>query len=139
MTTLSRITSLIATLVLILLLALPGAVTAEGPVPVPVGQPPPIDAAPPSPDAVPQKAPDGHWFMPTSSRPDVAGASAPQDSGGPDDFGYTWNDWEPLNWIDASGGTNTDISSSTVSAGPIDIDFPSKFYQNTRSQLYISR
>ena len=68
-----------------------------------------------------------------------AAAAAPQDSGGPDDFGYTWNDWEPLNWIDASGGTNTGINSSTESAGPIDIGFPFKFYENIRSQLYISR
>ena len=96
-------------LILIVLLigtfALPAA--AQGPMPdTPVAQPPPVDAVPPSPDTVPQKAPDGHWFMPAGSRPDAATAAAPQDSGGPDDFGYTWNDLEPLNWIDASGGTN---------------------------------
>ena len=54
-------------LILIVLLigtfALPAA--AQGPMPdTPVAQPPPVDAVPPSPDTVPQKAPDGHWFMP---------------------------------------------------------------------------
>jgi hypothetical protein len=123
---------------LILAFALPAA--AQGPAPDgPAGQPPPIDAAPPSPDAGPQQAPDGHWFMPTGSRPDVAAAAMPQDSGGPDDFGYAWNDWEPLNWIDASGGTDTGINNSTDRAGPIDIGFPFKFYENTRSEVYISR
>ena len=136
----SRIPPLVVTLALLLLLMLSGTAAAQRSAPdAPVGQPSPVDVASPSPDAGPQKAPDGHWFMPASSRPDVAAASAPQDSGGPDDFGYTWNDWEPLNWINASGGTNTGISSSTVSAGPIDIGFPFKFYENTQSQLYISR
>ena len=70
--------------------------------------------------------------MPADGRSDgaTAAAAAPQDSGGPDDFGYTWNDWEPLNWIDASGGTNTGISGTTDHAGPIDIGFPFKFYEN---------
>ena len=140
--TLSRIPPLVVSLTLILLLTLPGATAAQRPAPdVPVEQPPPADAAPFSPYATPQKAPDGNWYIPADGRPDgaTAAAAAPQDSGGPDDFGYTWNDWEPLNWIDASEGTNTGISSTTVSAGPIDIGFPFKFYENTRSQLYISR
>ena len=107
-------------LILIVLLigtfALPAA--AQGPMPdTPVAQPPPVDAVPPSPDTVPQQAPDGHWFMPAGSQPDAATAAAPQDSGGPDDFGYTWNDWEPLNWINASGGTNTGINGSTDHGG----------------------
>jgi hypothetical protein len=137
--TLPRITPLVATLALILLLALPGAAGAQGPAPnVPVEQPPPVDAASPSPDAAPQKASDGHWFMPARSQPEAA-AAAPQDSGGPDDFGYTWNDWEPLAWINGSGGTNTSIDNSTDHAGPIDIGFPFRFYENVRSQLYISR
>ena len=138
--TLSRITPIFVTLTLILLLAPSGAAVAEVPAPNgSVGQPPPVEAAPPSPDAGPQKAADGHWFMPAGSRSDAAFAAAPQDSGGPDDFGYTWNDWEPFVWIDASGGTDTGIDSGTESAGPIDIGFPFKFYENTRSEVYISR
>ena len=54
---------------LILAFALPAA--AQGPAPYgPATQPPvPVDAAPPSPDATPQKAPDGRWFMPFVRRP----------------------------------------------------------------------
>ena len=85
-------------LILIVLLigtfALPAA--AQGPMPdTPVAQPPPVDAVPPSPDTVPQKAPDGHWFMPAGSRPDAATAAAPQDSGGPDNFGTHGTIWNP--------------------------------------------
>ena len=116
--TLPRITPFLIALALILLLALPGATAAQHSAPdMPPEQPPPVEAAPPSPDAGPQKAADGHWFMPAGSRSDAASAAAPQDSGGPDDFGYTWNDWEPLNWINASGGTDTGINSGTVTWG----------------------
>ena len=129
------------TLVTLLILAFALPAAAQGPAPYgPATQPPvPVDAAPPSPDATPQKAPDGRWFMPAGSRSDLAAAAAPQASGGPDDFGYTWTDTEPLNWIDASGGTDTGINNSTESAGPIDIGFPFKFYENVRSQVYVSR
>jgi len=65
--------------------------------------------------------------------------SGPADSGGPDDFGYTWSDNVPLNWINASGGTDTGIDSSTDHVGPVDIGFPFKYYENTYSDLYISR
>ena len=127
------------TLIAILILAFAFPAAAQGPVPDgPAGQPP-IDAAPSSPDAAPQKAPDGHWFMPASSRPDAAAASAPQGSGGPDDFGYTWTDNVPLSWVNASSGTDTGINNTTDRAGPIDIGFPFKFYENVRSQVYISR
>ena len=101
---------------------------------------PPVGSAPPLPDAIPQKASDSRWFMPAGSQPQAtAAAAAPQDSGGPDDFGYTWTDTEPLNWINASGGTDTGINNNTDRAGPIDIGFPFKFYENVRAQVYISR
>lgn len=91
----------------------------------------------PASDAV--QTDDGLWMMPAEGAtrlalPDVA----PQASGGPDDFGYVFNS-APLNWIDASGGTNTGISASVDSAGPIAIGFPFKYYENTYSQLWVSR
>jgi hypothetical protein len=58
--------------------------------------------------------------------------------GGPDEYGYTWDDNAPLNWIDASGGVDTGISEDDYT-GPIDIDFPFKYYENTYTQLYISK
>lgn len=69
----------------------------------------------------------------------AAHVSAPQATGGPDDLGYTWDDSVALNWISAAGGNNTGINSSINHAGPVDIGFSFKYYENTYSQLYISR
>ena len=44
-----------------------------------------------------------------------------------------------MNWIDAGGGADTGITSNNESAGPFDIGFPFKFYENTRTQLWVSR
>ena len=103
-----------------------------------VGQPP-VEATPPSPDSGPAKSrrrPLVHACR-SSVRCGLRGRPAGQRRAGR--FGYTWNDWEPFVWIDASGGTDTGIDSGTESAGPIDIGFPFKFYENTRSEVYISR
>jgi len=64
---------------------------------------------------------------------------SPQETGGPDDYGYTWDDSVAMNWIDASGGTDTGINSSTDHVGPVDIGFSFGYYENTYLQLYISR
>jgi hypothetical protein len=61
----------------------------------------------------------------------------PQDTGGPDDFGYTWDDSVPMNWIEATGGTKLEFARSV--AGPVDIGFPFKFYENTYAQLWVSQ
>ena len=44
-----------------------------------------------------------------------------------------------LSWVNASSGIDTGINDTTDRAGPIDIGFPFKFYENVRSQVYISR
>jgi hypothetical protein len=80
---------------------------------------------------------DGLWVVPEHS-PQL-GQAVYQTSGGPDDFGYTWNDNVPFNWINAGGGIDTGISNSVVSSSAINIGFPFKFYENTYSQLYVSR
>jgi len=76
--------------------------------------------------------------MPEGARSPQA-TDIPQATGGPDDYGYTWDDSVPLSWIDASGGTNTGINSSTDHVGPINIGFSFKYYENAYTQLYISR
>jgi len=118
----------------LLLTLLPGGATltsAQGPQP-PSGPP----EGPPGPW---RKSPDGHWFMPQGSSPPQKATDEPQATGGPDDFGYIWDDSVPLSWIDASGGTDTGINSSTDHVGPIDTGFSFKYYENAYTQLYISR
>lgn len=59
-------------------------------------------------------------------------------TGGPDDFGYTWNDAVPFNWIDATTGVDTGLAGVDAYTGPIDIGFAFKFYENTYTQFYVS-
>ncbi len=85
------------------------------------------------------QSPDGLWLMPAaSSLQETLPAAALEPSGGPDDFGYTFNA-TALDWIDASGGTDTGINSSVDSVGPIAIGFPFKYYENTYGDLWVSR
>lgn len=64
---------------------------------------------------------------------------APQSTGGPDSYGYTWSDTVTFNWIDASSGTNTGLTEADDDVvGPINIGFNFEYYENTYSQLYIS-
>jgi hypothetical protein len=88
------------------------------------------------------QSPTGDWFMPADLADgfpaDASPDAAVQPEGGPDDFGYTFSA-TPLEWIDASGGTDTGISASLTGAGPFDIGFPFKYYENTYDQLWASR
>ncbi len=61
-------------------------------------------------------------------------------TGGPDDFGYTWNDAEPFNWIDATGGTDAGLSgySSGQATGAIALPFTFKYYDNTYPSVFIA-
>jgi hypothetical protein len=96
---------------------------------------------PSSPGHGPQQTADGHWYMPANGSDPVTSSTAdvPQETGGPDDYGYTWDNSLSPSWIDASGGFDTGINNDVDHAGPIDIGFPFKFYEHTYGQLYISR
>lgn len=87
------------------------------------------------------QAPNGDWIMlaEAGDQPRHApfGATT-QPAGGPDEFGYTFVP-ASLTWIDASGGTDTGINAAVVGAGPIDIGFPFRYYENSYSQLWVSR
>jgi hypothetical protein len=83
------------------------------------------------------RTPDGLWRS-TAPVDLYAQSNAPQATGGPDDFGYTWDNTIPLGWIDVSGGIDTGITPSNDRTGAIDIGFPFKFYENTYNSLYIS-
>ena len=87
-------------------------------------------------------SPGGSQFMPEGARQmaQAESVAAPLATGGPDDFGYTWDDSVTFNWIDATRGIDSGLSRSTSGAsvsGPIDLGFAFKFYQNTYTSLYI--
>ncbi len=84
--------------------------------------------------------PDGKIVSPTPTPPAVE-AAAPAAAGGPDDFGYTWDDSVPFRWIDATVGSDTGLSQGPRGASvtaPIDLGFPFKFYENTYTNITIS-
>jgi hypothetical protein len=62
----------------------------------------------------------------------------PLSAGGPDDYGYTWDDSIPFNWIDATSGIESDVSGDDVYSGPVNIGFSFKFYENTYNQLFFN-
>ncbi|HOD05156.1 MAG TPA: hypothetical protein PKH92_08935 [Anaerolineaceae bacterium] len=91
------------------------------------------------PGSGPYQTPEGLWVMPEGARPPLEAAGvSPQATGGPDDFGYTWDDSVAFNWVDARGGTNTGLEGDDRFTDAIDIGFDFKFYENTYSQLYIT-
>jgi hypothetical protein len=61
-------------------------------------------------------------------------------TGGPDDFGYTWDDSVPFAWIDATSGTDTGMSGDSwwQRFGPVNLPFAFKYYENTYAQVYIA-
>ena len=124
----------------VLILALLASAAPQAGAQQETSQPPPPTNRVQSPPVGPIQGPDGLWMMPAGADRAAEGMElAPQSTGGPDEFGYTWDDSVPLNWIDVSGGIETGINSNIDHVGPINIGFPFKYYENTRSQIYISR
>ncbi|MBN1815052.1 MAG: hypothetical protein JXA14_24675, partial [Anaerolineae bacterium] len=68
--------------------------------------------------------------------PDGTQASETQDTGGPDDFGYTWSDTVPFEWKDTSGGTPISLRDDDW-RGPFLIGFGFTFYGQTYTQFYV--
>ena len=129
----------LVTCITLLLSVLPAGTmptAAQGPEP-----PRPIKSLPGSPlppDNGPCRAAVGTWNMPADATPlvETSTSVSPQDTGGPDDFGYTWADSVAFNWINATTGTNTGLTGDDEYTDAIDIGFSFKFYGNTYSQLY---
>ena len=63
---------------------------------------------------------------------------APQATGGPDDYGYTWDDSVAFRWVNATYSTNTGLTGKYKQVGPIALPFSFKFYENTYNRIYIS-
>ena len=70
------------------------------------------------------------------SAPDSPTARFPQSAGGPDAFGYVWDDTTTYSWIDTSGGTSVSLRDDDW-AGPFPLGFTFNFYGQNYTQFYI--
>jgi len=80
-------------------------------------------------------------FTPQLDLPErVAASVAPQPSGGPDHFGYTWSVSSTLAWTDAAAaGTAVSFPTSTNSfSDPQSIGFSFKYYENAYDKVSLS-
>ena len=98
--------------------------------------PPPADAGDPSPMQPPNS--------PGQDRPRGIQSNvsfSPAATGGPDQFGYQWDDSVAFNWKDPSGATEVFPGTSSqvfnASAGPFDLGFSFPFYEFDYTQVYI--
>lgn len=63
----------------------------------------------------------------------------PNDAGGPDQYGYTWDNTAPYSWVDAkTNGYRLDLSGCWDITDAINIGFEFPFYDQVYSQLYVS-
>lgn len=128
----------LVTCVTLLLALLPGEAApaaARGPEPPGPGKP---FASEPT-RIGPYQTPEGLWVMPDGATPLLEAASvSPQATGGPDDYGYVWDDNVPFSWIDATSGTSTGMTGTNQQIGPIPLPFSFKYYENTYNQVYVS-
>jgi len=79
---------------------------------------------------------------PVGGVPDLARSpAAASETGGPDWYGYTWDDSVALNWIDAaSGGTDVGLGEQNEYdlSDPINLPFPFRFYEEVYSQIWVA-
>ena len=64
----------------------------------------------------------------------------PLTTGGPDEYGYQWDDGVPFGWKDPTGATAVTLTGGPDSgyAGPIPLGFDFPFYEYTYPEIYIS-
>jgi hypothetical protein len=121
------------------LLIMPSALAKEPEPPCPVNA---TQSYPRLPNGELCRTRDGTYYTAAGAAQseDPSATMSPQATGGPDDFGYTWDDSVALNWIDATGGTHTGLSGSSngQKTGPIGLPFSFKYYENTYNSLYIA-
>ncbi len=86
-----------------------------------------------------EERPEGPFLARETPAPPVGAGVAAQATGGPDEFGYTWDDSETYAWVDAVAlGVNSGLYGGDVYTGPVDIGFTFPFYENAYTQLYFS-
>lgn len=133
-----RLLTLIVFLLCTGLLLAPGDAIAQSSVPSEqLGEPLP-PAEPHRPPVHMPKQPSGG--QPEAVIPGKPAATFPNESGGPDEFGYTWDNAVAFNWIDATTGADTGMGGDCYdnAVGPIELPFPFRFYEETYSELWIA-
>ena len=81
----------------------------------------------------------GRWVLVDDDSPDGAVLSGFQSTGGPDDYGYTWDDSVTYAWVYATNGADVGFSGSSPQlTGPIALPFNFTFYGHTYSEIYIA-
>ncbi len=111
------------------------------PVQAQISEPPQSDSfvSPDCPPEGPCQDKDGNWYMPEDAPNDIFAVDGLMATGGPDDYGYTWDDSIAFNWVDATGGTDVGFAGNVRDlSDPISLPFSFKYYGNTYSQIYIS-
>ncbi len=81
---------------------------------------------------------DGNWY---SSNVDEFRSNSQSDvkfTGGPDNYGYIWDDSGAYSWIDATSGTVTHIHDTLGEEGPVPLPFIFPFYDDQYSVVYIT-
>jgi hypothetical protein len=74
-----------------------------------------------------------------ASQPLLQPSAAALGTGGPDAFGYTWDDTVPYAWIDARArGTEADARGDNAVTGEIPLGFSFKYYENSYTHCYVS-
>lgn len=83
---------------------------------------------------------NGDWYIPEGARLMEEDPAAPAATGGPDDFGYTWDDTVPFNWVDATNGTDAGFHGDYYQNDllPVNLPFTFKYYENVYTQVYLS-
>jgi hypothetical protein len=66
--------------------------------------------------------------LPGAGRFPVRPVVVPQSTGGPDVFGYAWDESVPFAWIDATDGTQLSLGSCTDWSPSVAVPFPFRFY-----------
>jgi hypothetical protein len=83
----------------------------------------------------------GAWDLPEGVSLKASKAPlSPVNTGGPDEYGYTWDDSVALSWVNATSGTRLGFtgSSSGQYTGPISLPFTFRYYENSYTSLYIA-
>ena len=83
----------------------------------------------------------GLWIAPEDwSGPAYAPSASLHGGTSSDNFGYSYDDTQPVEWVDATSGTDSGLSghSNGQYTGPVDLGFTFPFYENTYDQVFIA-